>query len=332
MLKKWFGRREADAPETPTEDAPPPAEKRSWFQRLRSGLTKTRSQFSEGVVRLFRGKKAMDAELRDELERLLLMSDFGVDTTERLLDGLAERLSRQALDQEDAILAALKAELLSLITPAEVPLPMDSLPHQPFVVLVIGVNGNGKTTTIGKLAHKYQQAGKRVVLAAGDTYRAAAVEQLTVWGERANVPVISQATGADSAAVVFDAFESAKARDLDVLIADTAGRLHTRDDLMSELEKVSRVLKKLDADAPHEVLLVLDAGTGQNALQQVKAFQAAMKVSGLVLTKLDGTAKGGIIFSIAQETQLPIRYIGIGEGVDDLRPFVAQEFVEALFE
>ena len=307
------------------------AKKGGFFARMRKGLSKTRGALVDGVAELFIGKKEIDDDLLDELETQLLVADVGVEATTLIIDKLTQRVKYKELDDADALMGALKSELADILKPADAPLV---IPKQdgPFVILVVGVNGVGKTTTIGKVARKLQSEGKKVMLAAGDTFRAAAVEQLQVWGERNDVPVIAQHTGADSASVVFDAFEAAKARGVDVLIADTAGRLHNKDHLMEELKKVKRVLSKLDASAPHEVLLVLDAGTGQNALNQAKLFHEAVGLTGMALTKLDGTAKGGVTFALSKQMQLPIRFLGVGEQVDDLRPFSSKEFVDALFD
>ncbi|QKE65424.1 signal recognition particle-docking protein FtsY [Aquipseudomonas campi] len=301
-----------------------------WFARLKEGLSKTSASLGEGMASLFLGKKAIDDDLLDELETRLLMADVGVEATTAIVQSLTKRVARKELADSDALYKALQEELAGLLAPVEQPLLVDSS-KQPYVILVVGVNGVGKTTTIGKLAKKLQGEGKKVMLAAGDTFRAAAVEQLQVWGERNQIAVIAQHTGADSASVIFDAVQAAKARNIDVLIADTAGRLHTKDNLMEELKKVGRVIGKLDDTAPHEVLLVLDAGTGQNAINQTKQFHQTVPLTGLALTKLDGTAKGGVIFALAKQFGLPIRYIGVGEGIDDLRTFVAQDFVQALF-
>lgn len=302
-----------------------------FFGRMKVGLSKTRRSFSQGMATLLIGAKEIDDELLEDIETQLLIADVGVDATRRVVDALTERVSRQELLHSHALFDALQDELAELLTPRQQPLIIDNL-HKPFVILMVGVNGVGKTTTIGKLAKRLQREGKKVMLAAGDTFRAAAVEQLQVWGERNNVPVIAQGSGADSASVLFDAFQSAKARGMDVLIADTAGRLHNKDHLMDELSKVVRVLKKIDPHAPHEVMLVVDAGTGQNALNQVRDFDQAVKLTGLTVTKLDGTAKGGVLFNIASRSNLPIRFVGVGESVDDLRPFEATEFVQALFD
>ncbi len=282
------------------------------------------------MASLFLGRKAIDDDLLDEIETRLLTADVGVEATSVIVQSLTQKVARKQLADSDALYKALQEELAALLRPVEQPLKIDG-GRAPYVILVVGVNGVGKTTTIGKLAKKLQLEGKKVMLAAGDTFRAAAVEQLQVWGERNNIAVIAQHTGADSASVIFDAVQAAKARGVDVLIADTAGRLHTKDNLMEELKKVRRVIGKLDDSAPHEVLLVLDAGTGQNAINQAKQFHQAVNLSGLALTKLDGTAKGGVIFALAKQFGLPIRYIGVGEGIDDLRTFEADAFVKALF-
>ena len=310
--------------------APAEEVKTGFFARLKQGLSKTSASIGEGMASLFLGKKAIDDDLLDEIETRLLTADVGVEATTLIVQNLTQKVARKQLADADALYKSLQAELAAVLKPVEQPLRIDSQ-HKPFVILVVGVNGAGKTTTIGKLAKKLQLEGKKVMLAAGDTFRAAAVEQLQVWGERNHIPVIAQHTGADSASVIFDAVQAAKARGIDVLIADTAGRLHTKDNLMEELKKVRRVIGKLDADAPHEVLLVLDAGTGQNAINQAKHFNQSVELTGLALTKLDGTAKGGVIFALAKQFGLPIRYIGVGEGIDDLRPFEAEPFVKALF-
>ncbi|MBJ7545546.1 signal recognition particle-docking protein FtsY [Pseudomonas sp. OA3] len=311
--------------------APATQEKPSFFARLKHGLSKTSASLGEGMASLFLGKKAIDDDLLDDLETRLLTADVGVEATTAIIGNLTKRVARKELADSGALYKALQEELVSLLKPVEQSLVIDTA-KQPYVILVVGVNGVGKTTTIGKLAKKLQLEGKKVMLAAGDTFRAAAVEQLQVWGERNNIAVIAQHTGADSASVIFDAVQAAKSRGIDVLIADTAGRLHTKDNLMEELKKVRRVIGKLDETAPHEVLLVLDAGTGQNAINQAKQFNQTVNLTGLALTKLDGTAKGGVIFALAKQFGLPIRYIGVGEGIDDLRPFQAQAFVQALFE
>jgi fused signal recognition particle receptor len=300
------------------------------LSRMRRGLSRTSDSLFQGLGNLFLGRKEIDADLLEELESRLLMADVGVDATMDIIDSLTQRVSRKELMHPEALQSALREDLLALLKPCQQPL--DVLGKKPFVILMVGVNGVGKTTTIGKLAKRYQAEGQSVMLAAGDTFRAAAVEQLQVWGERNSVPVIAQHTGADSASVLYDALQAAKSREVDVLIADTAGRLHNKDNLMEELKKVVRVMAKLDPDAPHEVMLVLDAGTGQNALAQASSFQQVVGVSGISLTKLDGTAKGGVIFAIAKKLQLPIRFIGVGEAADDLRPFDADQFIDALFD
>ena len=318
------------APAEPAAPARSEESKGGFFARLKQGLSKTSASIGEGMASLFLGKKAIDDDLLDEIETRLLTADVGVEATSVIVQSLTQKVARKQLADSDALYKSLQGELADLLKPVEQPLRIH---HQakPFVILVVGVNGAGKTTTIGKLAKKLQLEGKKVMLAAGDTFRAAAVEQLQVWGERNQIPVIAQHTGADSASVIFDAVQAAKARNIDVLIADTAGRLHTKDNLMEELKKVRRVIGKLDADAPHEVLLVLDAGTGQNAINQAKHFNQSVELTGLALTKLDGTAKGGVIFALAKQFGLPIRYIGVGEGIDDLRTFEAEPFVKALF-
>ena len=307
----------------------PAAQQSRLFSRLKSGLSRTSDSLFEGMGSLFLGAKEIDSDLFEELESRLLMADVGVEATVDIIESLTQRVSRKELTRPEAMQLALKEELLALLKPCQKPLEITT--NKPFVILVVGVNGVGKTTTIGKLAKRFGQEGREVMLAAGDTFRAAAVEQLQVWGERNAVPVIAQHTGADSASVIYDSVQAAKARGADVLIADTAGRLHNKDNLMDELEKVVRVMGKLDSSAPHEVLLVLDAGTGQNALTQSSHFQKVVGVTGICLTKLDGTAKGGVIFAIAKKLSLPIRYIGVGEAVDDLRAFDAEQFIEALF-
>lgn len=310
--------------------APDTTEKKDgFFKRLSHGLSRTRSGITGNISGLFKGK-AIDAALLEEIEDTLIMADIGINATQQIVDDLRARLSRKQLNDSDALYEALRENMAAILQPCDNELLIPDT-SSPFVILMVGVNGVGKTTTIGKLAKHLQLGGKSVMLAAGDTFRAAAVEQLQTWGQRNDIPVVAQATGADSASVIFDAFESAKARNIDVLIADTAGRLHTQSHLMDELEKVIRVLKKIDPNAPHETMLVLDAGTGQNALTQAEQFNEKVNVSGICLTKLDGTAKGGVIFSIAQKLELPIRFIGIGEGIDDLRPFDANDFIEALF-
>ena len=312
-----------------TLSAEEPETKGSWFGRLKKGLAKTRSSFSSGLSSLLLGKKSIDDELLEELETQLLISDVGVDTTQKIVGELTDKVERKELNDGDVLFASLKQLLFDTVKPVEQPLDVTRA-QGPFVILVVGVNGAGKTTTIGKLAKHLQLAGKSVMLAAGDTFRAAAVEQLQVWGERNDIPVIAQHEGADSASVIFDAFQSAQAKNIDVLIADTAGRLQNKAHLMEELKKVKRVMGKIDDSAPHEVLLVLDAGIGQNAISQTELFDQAVGVTGLALTKLDGTAKGGVVFALADRFKLPIRCIGIGESIDDLRPFEADAFVDAL--
>ncbi|WHQ75715.1 signal recognition particle-docking protein FtsY [Pantoea sp. Lij88] len=302
--------------------------KEGFFARLKRSLVKTRQNLGSGFISLFRGKK-IDDELFEELEEQLLIADVGVDTTRRIITHLTQQANRKQLRDAEALYGLLKAEMASIL--AKVDEPLDVSGKTPFVILMVGVNGVGKTTTIGKLARQYQAEGKTVMLAAGDTFRAAAVEQLQVWGQRNNIPVIAQHTGADSASVIFDAIQAAKSRGVDVLIADTAGRLQNKSHLMEELKKITRVMKKLDDSAPHEVMLTLDASTGQNAVSQARLFNEAVGLTGIALTKLDGTAKGGVIFSIADQFGIPIRYIGVGEGIEDLRPFKAEDFIEALF-
>ncbi len=320
---------EAREPGQSTEASRQKASKLGFFARIRRGLSRTSGSFTEGLGTLLLGKKEIDEDLFEEIETQLLIADIGVEATSDIIEDLTARVARKQLSDGDALYAALQDSLRLLLQSAEQPLVVE--PRNPFVILIVGVNGVGKTTTIGKLAKRLQQEGKSVILAAGDTFRAAAVEQLQVWGSRNNVPVVAQHTGADSASVIYDAIQSAKARGVDVVIADTAGRLHTKSNLMEELAKVRRVMGKLDASAPHEVLLVLDAGTGQNAINQAEQFRAAAGVTGIALTKLDGTAKGGIIFALTKKFGLPVRFIGVGEGIEDLQPFNAEAFVKALF-
>ena len=301
-----------------------------FLSRLQNGLSRTRGRLTEGISSLVLGEKVIDASLLEDIETQLLVADVGIEATDQVIGNLKKSLSRSQLAEPEQFLKSLKNELLNILKPCDVPLVAIS-DSKPFVILMVGVNGVGKTTTIGKLAKKFQADGQSVMLAAGDTFRAAAVEQLEVWGERNNVPVVAQASGADSASVIFDAYQSAKARQTDILIADTAGRLHTKENLMNELEKIVRVLKKQDPFLPHETLLVLDATTGQNALNQAESFNKTAKLSGIVLTKLDGTAKGGVVFALAKKLGIPIRFIGVGEQVDDLRPFSATAFIDALF-
>ena len=313
-----------DAPEAEVKQA-------SWMTRLTRGLSKTRQQLSASLKNIFTSNRGIDDALFAELEQQLLLSDIGLETTSELLENLKRQAREQSISDPEALFPLFKRQLADYLAENTAPLNFDKQ-DGPFVILMIGVNGNGKTTTIGKLAQLYTSQNKSVMLAAGDTFRAAAVEQLKAWGDRANVPVVAQETGSDSASVIFDAFQSAKAKNIDILIADTAGRLHTRDDLMQELFKIKKVLAKIDPNAPHEIMLVLDAGTGQNALAQAKTFDEAIGVTGITLTKLDGTAKGGMIFSIAKQCRAPIRYIGVGEGMSDLKAFEAHDFVDALFD
>ena len=296
---------------------------------LKQRLIKSREKLGSGLSSLLLGKKAINDDLLDELEMLLITADIGISTTDKVLESVRQNASRKTLKDSDALYEFLKQELAQLLI-ADTQLETDI--GQTFVILVVGINGAGKTTTIGKLAKSFQNQGKSVMLAAGDTFRAAAVEQLKVWGERNEIPVIAQATGADAASVIYDAYESARAKNIDILIADTAGRLHTQGNLMQELEKIKRVIGKQNRDAPHETMLVVDGGSGQNAINQAKEFNKAIELSGVSITKLDGTAKGGVLFAISDELNLPIRYIGVGEGIDDLKPFVAKDFIEALFE
>ncbi len=307
-----------------------PAQQPGLLARLRQGLGKTRHALTDGMADLVLGAKEIDDDLLEELETQLLVADVGVEATQALIQELTQRMSRKELKDGDALFAALAEQMQQLLEPVSAPLSLPEKTSGPFVILMVGVNGVGKTTTIGKLAGRFQAQGKSVMLAAGDTFRAAAVEQLQTWGERHQVPVIAQHTGADSASVLFDALQAAQARDVDVLIADTAGRLHTKSNLMEELKKVVRVMQKLNPDAPHEIMLVVDAGTGQNALSQAQEFHQAVGLHGITLTKLDGTAKGGIIFALAKQLGVPIRFIGVGEQAQDLRAFNAEEFIEAL--
>ena len=321
--------------EDPVAEEPQPVkEKKSLFARLKESLSRTKENIGSGIVSLFKGK-VIDDELYEDLETQLLVADVGMDTTQKIINHLTESASRKDLKDAEALLDILKQQMSGMLANVNEPLNDVLQKHNaeegPFVILMVGVNGVGKTTTIGKLAKQFQQQGKKVMLAAGDTFRAAAVEQLQVWGERNSIPVIAQHTGADSASVLYDALEAAKSRGSDILIADTAGRLQNKDNLMEELKKVVRVMKKLNPNAPHEVMLTLDAGTGQNAISQAKLFNEAVGLTGITLTKLDGTAKGGVIFSVADQFGIPIRYIGVGEGIDDLRQFDGEEFIDALF-
>jgi|TARA_B110000438_G_scaffold34151_2_gene33961 fused signal recognition particle receptor len=325
-----FSKKAKDVSQAEARPMPEKPAETGLLGRLKQGLARTRVKLGNGLGALVLGEKEIDANLFDEIETQLLSADIGIDASNQIIGNLKLELARKQLSDPTILMAALQEELAEILKPCSLPLEID-LETKPFVILTVGVNGVGKTTTIGKLTKIFQNQGLNVMLAAGDTFRAAAVEQLQAWGEKNNVPVIAQSSGADSASVIFDAFQSAKARQVDVLIADTAGRLHTKDNLMSELEKIVRVLKKQDERLPDEILLVLDATTGQNALSQAESFHAATNLTGLVLTKLDGTAKGGVVFAIAKKMQLPIRFIGIGEQVDDLKPFDAKQFVSALF-
>jgi len=302
------------------------------FERLKFGLKKTRTQLSNKFADLFLGKKLISPALFEDLETILLQSDVGIEATQSILEQLTLQVKRQNLSDSEVLFSALKQQLHALLLPCEQAFSLPKDQTSPYVILMVGVNGAGKTTTIGKLAHRFNALGKRVLLAAGDTFRAAAIEQLTEWAERSHVSVISQKTGSDSAAVIFDALQAASARSIDLLLADTAGRLHNKQHLLEELKKINRVLGKIDPKAPHEIWLVLDASSGQNALKQAVEFHAAMNVTGLVITKLDGTAKGGIVFAIAEQLKLPIYFIGVGESIDDLQPFDAKQFVEALLD
>jgi len=315
-----------------TQNAPLSEEQseKGFLARVKKGLSRTRSGLAGGLGDLLLGKKEIDDDLLEEIETQLLMADIGVAATQDIINDLTERTSRKELNDSDALFTALKERMSELLEICHQPLEIDTS-KQPYVILMVGVNGVGKTTTIGKMAKRFQSEGKSVMLAAGDTFRAAAVEQLQEWGSRNEIQVVAQHTGADSASVIFDAVQSAQAKGVDIVIADTAGRLQNKAHLMQELEKVVRVMKKLDDSAPHEVMLVLDAGTGQNALSQAKHFQNAVGVTSISLSKLDGTAKGGVIFAIAKELALPVRFIGVGEQIDDLRPFDRNEFIDALF-
>ncbi len=318
-----------DVEQVETTENSDSTESEGFFGKLKRGLSRTKENLGSGFVGLFKDKK-IDEELFEELETQLLVADLGMETTSKIIDSLTESANRSQLKDGEALYQLLKQQMSDILQGVSAPLNLEES-EGPFVILMVGVNGVGKTTTIGKLAKQFQSQGKKVMLAAGDTFRAAAVEQLQVWGERNDIPVVAQQTGSDSASVIFDAFESAKAKKVDVLIADTAGRLQNKDHLMEELKKVVRVMKKINPSAPHEIMLTLDAGTGQNAVSQTKLFHEAVGLTGLTLTKLDGTAKGGVIFAIADKFDIPIRYIGVGEGIDDLRPFESQQFVEALF-
>jgi fused signal recognition particle receptor len=308
----------------------PKEEKKGFFSRLKEGLNKTRASLTAGLAKIGLGKRKVDDELLEEIETLLLMADVGVEATKAIMADLQKRAAKSQLNDSEALFKALSEDMTAILQPVAQPLVIPENLDKPFVLLMVGMNGAGKTTTIGKLAKRFQNEGRSVMLAAGDTFRAAAVEQLKVWGERNNVPVVAQQTGSDSASVIFDAVNAATARKIDILIADTAGRLHTQGNLMAELAKVKKVISKLDPDAPHEVMLIIDASIGQNALNQVKEFHQMIGLTGLSITKLDGTAKGGIVFAIAKRIGLPIRFIGIGEKIDDLRTFEADQFVNAL--
>jgi fused signal recognition particle receptor len=331
LFKKLFGTGKVDKPSFEEADTLASAQSNSFLTQLKKGLSKTREHFSRGFSTLFLGRKEIDEELIEEIETLLLTADVGTQVSERLIGEITERLTRKELKDPEALMNDLREALLFIAKKVENPLEIPKKPS-PFVILMIGVNGAGKTTTIGKLTHRLLAEGRSVLLAAGDTFRAAAVEQLKVWGERNQVPVVAQNTGSDSAAVIFDALNAAKSRGIDVVIADTAGRLHNKSHLMAELAKVKKVIQKFDPEAPHEVMLVLDAGNGQNALVQAAQFHEFMGVTGITLTKLDGTAKGGIVFAVAEKFNLPLRFIGVGESVEDLQPFNAESFVSSLFE
>jgi fused signal recognition particle receptor len=296
---------------------------------LKQRLAKSRQKLGSGLSSLLLGKKVIDEDLLDELEMLLITADIGINTTDKVLESVRQNASRKVLKDSDSLYEFLKDALTKLLIEDN---QLNTDTNETFVILVVGINGAGKTTTIGKLAKSFQNQGKSVMLAAGDTFRAAAVEQLKVWGERNEIPVVAQTTGSDAASVIYDAYESAKAKNIDILIADTAGRLHTQGNLMQELEKIKRVLKKHNENAPHETMLVIDGGSGQNAINQAKEFNKTVGLSGISITKLDGTAKGGVVFAISDELKLPVRYIGVGEGINDLKPFNAKEFVDALFE
>ena len=313
----------------PTQTNSQPKEKPGVFSRLKTGLAKTGSSLTEGLGNLFLGGKKIDDDVLEDLETRLLMADVGIESTSKIIDDLTEKVNRNELSDSEALMQNLFASMKDILAPVAVPLTLDP-EKKPTVILMVGINGAGKTTTIGKLAKKFQNDGKKVMLAAGDTFRAAAVEQLQTWGERNNVPVIAQTTGSDSASVIYDAMQAATARGVDVLLADTAGRLHTQTNLMEELKKVKRVMQKIDVDAPHEIMLIVDASIGQNALAQAKEFNEALGLTGITVTKLDGTAKGGILFAIAEQTGIPVRFIGVGETIDDLQVFDAEQFTGAL--
>ncbi len=316
---------------TNTKSEKDPINKPGLFSSLKSKLTKTRASFTSGISDIFLGKKEIDEGLLEQLEDQLLMADVGIEATQKITANLTDDLARNQLKDEESVFSSLQSSMQEILSVTNKPLQIDT-GKKPFVILMIGINGAGKTTTIGKLTQQFKEQGHSVMLAAGDTFRAAAVEQLQTWGDRLDVPVISQGNGADSASVIYDALQSAQSRNIDILIADTAGRLHTQSNLMNELEKIKRVMAKLDPEAPHETMLVLDSGTGQNALAQAKSFHEKLDITGITLTKLDGTAKGGIVFSLAQQMQTPIRYIGVGETAQDLRVFNSEEFIKALLD
>jgi len=319
----------SDTSETLPSEISPPKEKTGIFSRLKTGLSKTGSSLTEGLGNLFLGDKKIDEDVLDELETRLLMADVGIESTTKIINDITDKVNRNELGDSETLMQNLFASMTQILRPVAKPLALDPT-KQPTVVLMVGINGAGKTTTIGKLAKKFQNDGKKVMLAAGDTFRAAAVEQLQTWGERNDVPVIAQKQGSDSASVIYDAMEAARARNIDVLLADTAGRLHTQTNLMEELKKVKRVMQKIDLEAPHEIMLVVDASIGQNALAQAKEFNEALGLTGITVTKLDGTAKGGILFAIAEQTGIPVRFIGVGETIDDLQAFDAEQFTGAL--
>ncbi|MDY7025020.1 MAG: signal recognition particle-docking protein FtsY [Pseudomonadota bacterium] len=328
---------DSDQPKAQVEPAPTAkvaeekASEGGFFSRVKAGLGKTRGNLTSGLANLLVGRKEIDDEIFEELETQLLLADVGVEATMKIINHLTERAARKDLIYTDALYDAVKKQLAELLNSAQAKNPVD-LKQKPTTIMVVGVNGVGKTTSIGKLAYYYRHQKRKTMLAAGDTFRAAAVEQLQVWGERNDIPVVAQKTGSDSAAVAFDGLQSAQARDMDVLIVDTAGRLHNKSHLMDELKKVKRVMGKIDESAPHETWLVIDAGTGQNALRQVKEFHESLGLTGLIVTKMDGTAKGGIVFALAQQFDLPIRFIGVGEQIADLQPFEADAFIDALFD
>ncbi len=316
---------------TKTKSENTPHKKPGIFSSLKSKLSKTRASFTSGISDIFLGQKKIDKALLEQLEDQLLMADVGIEATQKITDRLTEALSRNQLNDDESVFQSLEASMQEILASTNQPLKIDRQKN-PFVILMTGINGAGKTTTIGKLTQQFKEQGLSVMLAAGDTFRAAAVEQLQTWGDRLDVPVISQGSGADAASVIYDALQSAKSRNIDILIADTAGRLHTQDNLMNELEKIKRVMAKIDPEAPHEIMLVLDSGTGQNALAQAKSFHQKLGITGITLTKLDGTAKGGIVFSLAQQMKIPIRFIGVGETAQDLRVFDSTEFIKALLD